>query len=671
MWARGLSGGDPQRAIAILSLYHALPDPSFKSFLGEIAKDDQKLAFTKTHLAKLGPPFERARFDLFYERPDDIDRIQGLLTLAMPWTVADVTTLLGGAAKSVSKALQSALLTVCTARGWTHADVTNLLNGLVKECVAAICDTPALQAQVDAQRITWKFGEVREVVSLLWAKQPAPAVVARFLKNTVAGGYQHSDAKKLVNGLSADALGVITQSDVVQAQLTALKATWTNYSEAAQVLASFHSKIADPAPMAAFLAFCDDSKVASADAEKLVAGLAAPVLTGVVQSAPVKTQLKALIPTWNDFAQTAALLTAFHAKKPDFDVLAKFLKCCAGGPFSTADSRKLVDGLAEPILTGIANTDDLQKELKALAPNWANFAETAVILTRYHAKEATFTIMAKFLKGCAAHTWTQANAKKLVDGLTQPPLKELSETTDLQQKVQDISVAVWVDFTNIAEVVEEAHKTPARMTGAEKAEFLTLCKDDNYPANRAKRFITTSKQGASAAYTWAQRLTQVRNFRGHVQPAHGTNDLGGVFHDIRNYWSASVGAQIYVGVPENKLTHFKDGHSYEAFWFSVANCHRYGGESSMWPRGTNIFAQAAAAATNNAKINNAASGAGSTQHNAANYTIAYKYHSDDLAAAPPEIGVAVSQLYPKAAWMHHKLLGHLAEGIGRLKGYIV
>jgi hypothetical protein len=343
------------------------------------------------------------------------------------------------------------------------------------------------------------------------------------------------------------------------------------------------------------------------------------------------------------------------------------LKCCKLRPWSTENSRKLVDGLAEPILTGIAGTAELQTELNAVTAAWTDFTKMAQLLTAYHAKEATFTILAKYLKGCATHTWTQDNARKLVDGLTQPPLKELSETADLMVKVNEISAAVWTNFTKIAEVIEEAHKNPTAMTAAEKSEFLVLCKEDSYLPDRAKKFITVSKQ--AAGYTWPERFVQVRKFRGHAQPGSGTNDLGGAFQDIRNFYAN--GHQIYLGLPQNKLTHFKDGHSYEAFWFNVGNCHRYGGLSSMWAPGTDIGAKAAAAATSNYHVRNAAFGGGPTQDSgAANYTIAYTFYNDDLAAAPPEVGVAVSQLYPKGAWMHHQLKGYLAEGIGRLKGHI-
>lgn len=405
----------------------------------------------------------------------------------------------------------------------------------------------------------------------------------------------------------------------------------------------------------------------------LTAGLPKEILAHLSATATLGKELSEQGKTWT-FADMGTVIKEFHAKVNDLLNIEKFIKAGRTCEMTAAESRKLMEKCRKEILLGFADpAKDLHQQVKEAKTKaaWTDFAKIGDLFEAYYTKQADCAMMAKLVKGSAKYKWTQDNVKLLVDGVKAPPLKDISETEDFQTKIENVSKK-WPNWTQLAEVVDTGYDKA--MDKDDVVGLLKECTDyhvaGKYEATQAKAYITTASQ--AGGYTWAERLAQAQKFRGHVQPAGGTNDLGGAINVLGHYDVPPAQGGPYrarVVLPENKHTHFKDGHSYEAFWFDVGNCHRYGGLSSMWAPGTNIAAKAATAAggglTN--QIKNAAWNAGGTQQVAGNYVIAYAYLDQ---TGPQTYRVAVSQFYPQGAWLHHQLEGYLAEGIGRLRGYI-
>jgi hypothetical protein len=531
LWARSLSGGDQTKAQSLLSLRHAVAGPEMVSWLEANADNPAKISFAATNISKFASPFDKARFDLFFDRQADVPLFEDLLKLApVPWTVPHINAVLAATNDVLSTAEQSGLLGRCKTETWSAAQVLGLAGRLPKDVLIHLGTSATLGKEITERAKAWSFADIGTVMA------------------------------------------------------------------------------------------------------------------------------------------------EFHAKAGSLPEIERFIKASRECDLSAAESRALVARCRKEVLLGLADpATNVQTHLKDARKKaaWADAAKIGELFEAFYTKQPDCAMLAKLVKGCAKYAWTQDNVKLLVDGLKAAPLKEVAETTELQNSIFKVS-SNWKNWGELAAVLDTGHDKG--MTATDKSDLLHECAqrgtDTMYTAVQAKAYIVTASR--AAGYTWEERVGQVKNFKNHVQPAGGTNDLGGAvnvlgFYDVPPAQGGPYRAEVVL--PENKHTHFKDGHSYEAFWFDVGNCHRYGGLSSMWAPGTNIAGQAAAAAGAglSTQIKNAAWNVGGTQQTTGNYVIAYAFFGQ---TGPQTYRVAVSQLYPKGGWMHHQLKGFLAEGIGRLRGYI-
>ncbi|OJV24589.1 MAG: hypothetical protein BGO26_18620 [Actinobacteria bacterium 69-20] len=606
LWARSLSGGDQTKAQSLLSLRHAVAGPEMVSWLEANADNPAKISFAATNISKFASPFDKARFDLFFDRQADVPLFEDLLKLApVPWTVPHINAVLAATNDVLSTAEQSGLLGRCKTETWSAAQVLGLAGRLPKDVLIHLGTSATLGKEITERAKAWSFADIGTVMAEFHAKAGSLPEIERFIKASRTCEFTGEESRTLV--------------------ATCRK----------EILLGF----ADPAT---------DLQVQLKDAKAKAA--------------------------WVEVTKVAELFEAFYAKQPDCAMLAKLVKAFAAIEATLVQARDLVDGCRKEILVGVATeATDLHPQIKEakVKAAWTDFKKMAALFEAFYAKQPDCTMLAKLVKGCAKYAWTQDNVKLLVDGLKAAPLKDVAETEDFQTKIENVSKK-WPDWTELAAAIDTGYDNA--MTKTDVGDLLKECTDyhaaGKYEAKHAKAYITTAVQ--AGGYTWAQRLAQAQKFRTHVQPAGGTNDLGGAanvlgFYDVPPPQGGPYRAEVVL--PENKHTHFKDGHSYEAFWFDVGNCHRYGGLSSMWAPGTDIAGRAAAAAGAglSTQIKNAAWNAGGTQQTTGNYVIAYSYFSQ---TGPQTYRVAVSQLYPKGGWMHHQLKGFLAEGIGRLRGYI-
>ncbi len=607
LWARSLSGGDQTKAQSLLALRHAVAGPEMVAWLETNADNAAKIAFAKANIDKFPAPFDEARFDLFYGRQADVPLFEDLLQLApVPWTVPHINAVLVATNDVLAPAEQSGLLGRCKTETWSAAQVLGLATTLPKDVLIHLGVSATLGKEITERAKAWSFADIGTVMAEFHAKAGSLPEIERFIKASRTCEFTAEESRTLVAKCRKEIL--LGLGDTATDLQVQLK----------------------------------DAKVKAA---------------------------------WVDVAKIAELFEAFYTKQPDCTILAKLVKAFATIEATLVQARDLVDGCRKEILTGVADdATDLNPQIKEakVKATWTDFKKVAALFEAFYTRQPDCSMLAKLVKGCAKYAWTQDNVKLLVDGLKAAPLKDVAETEDLQTKIENVSKK-WPDWTELASVIDTGYDNA--MTKTDAGDLLKECTDyhaaGKYEAKMAKDYITTAVR--AGGYTWAQRLEQAQKFRAHVQPAAGTNGLGGALTALVSYNVPPALGGPYraeVVLPEDKHTHFKDGHSYEAFWFDVGNCHRYGGLSSMWAPGTNIANKAttAAGAGLSVQIRNAAWNAGGTQQVAANYVIAYAYYDHPGGQT---YRVAVSQFYPKAGWMHHQLKGYLAEGIGRLRGYIL
>ncbi len=169
---------------------------------------------------------------------------------------------------------------------------------------------PAMAALLTRDAEPWSVANIQSVLG----KAGVPTTASKYLTACVTCSLTAPQALALATGCDAKVLAGLGDSAALQAQLTQVKKTWTDFSKIALLFNAFHTKQPNFPLLAQLVEACVTHAWAQDDVKKLVDGLKAAPLKEVAETADLQLKIQNVSQKWKNWTQLADVIDTGHAK---------------------------------------------------------------------------------------------------------------------------------------------------------------------------------------------------------------------------------------------------------------------------------------------------------------------------------------------------------------------